>query len=255
MNTMNIRPAFIYKFRETIKIIVIFLGIMAAILTGVIYLVSLNLGNDNAVSGSLSAFMTVTANMLFVVGIATIREDIRLMMQNGIGRRTVFTVELLLILSASLILAVAGDVFIAIGHTVTADWQGFFITDLYQLLYANEGNYKMSFVQHFESIAFAFSIYVCATLAGILISLIFYRLNKIGTIVLAIGAPLFFFVVLPITLNRTGVGYYLKPLLVAIFEFIHSSPWAFMLCSLLTSIIIGIFSWLLMRRAPVKPAK
>ena len=255
MNTINFRPAFKYKFRDTIKGIAVFYGIMVAISIGFIYLASLNLGNDNEVTGQLSAFVTTAAIMLFVLGIVAIREDIRLMIQNGIGRRTIFITELLLTLSVSFILAIAGELLITVGQVVIANWQGFFITDLYQMLYTNGVNYRMSLAAHFESIVFAFSIYVCASLAGILISLVFYRLNKIGTIIMAIGAPLFLFVVLPITLNRSGVWYFLKLVLSTILEFILSSPWAFVFCFLLTTIFIGILSWLLMRRAPVKPAK
>jgi len=255
MNTMNVRPAFTYKFREIIKGIAVFYGIMVAILTGVIYLAYINLSNNNTTTSNFSAFMVAAANTLFVIGIVTIREDIRLMMQNGIGRRTIFITELLLTLSISLILAVAGELLIAIGQAITANWQGIFITDIYQLIYTYESNYKMSFLQHLESIAFAFSIYVCATLAGMLISLIFYRLSKIGTIIVAVGSPLFLFIILPITLKRSGAGYLLRSVLMAVFQFIHSSPWAFIFCSLLATIFISIFSWLLMRRAPVKPAK
>lgn len=248
MNTLNIRPTFYYKFSDTIKGVGVFYAVMIMVMFGLMSLVSYTASNGSKASGSFSAYVFAATLTLFIIGISTIREDMRLMLQNGIGRRTIFVTELLVALSVSLLLALAGELLIAFGQAVTANRSNFFITDLYQILYAKGSSVNMSLGEHFESIALAFGIYTCANLTGMFISLLFYRLNKIMTLAVAIGVPLLFIFGLPMMLARGPVRRFLG----MVFEFALSSPWAMLLCFLLVSIFTGIFIWLFMKRAPLK---
>lgn len=255
MNTMNLRPAYKYRFCDMVKGIGFFYAIMVVVMTSVICLVSFEVSNGSNVSGSFAAFVFAATIALFVMGITTIREDMRLMLQNGIGRRTIFVTELLVVLSVSLLLAVAGELLIAIGQAVTASRSDFFITDLYQILYTDGINFNLALGEHFESIALAFGIYMCANLAGMFISLLFYRLNKMWTLIVAIGVPLLLIIGLPMLLTRGSAGRFLESVFGMMLEFALSSPWALLLCFLLAAVLIGIVNWLMMRRAPVKPVK
>lgn len=255
MKTMNIRPAFQYRFQDTLKSIGVFFAIMVVLFLIVISLVSYSVSIGGKVSGNFSPFVFAATITLFVMGITTIRDDLRLMLQNGIGRRTIFVTELFVALSVSMILAFAGVLLIAIGQTLIATRSEFIITDLYQQLYTDGSNNTLSFGKHLENIALSFSIYTCVNIAGIFISLLFYRLNKMWTLIVAIGAPLLLFIGLPLLLTRSRLGYILESVFVRILEFALSSPWAMFLCFLLAAIFIGILNWLMLKRAPVKPVK
>jgi hypothetical protein len=251
MNTMNIRPAFQYRLSNTVKGLglVAFYAIMVVVIAGAIFSISHKASNGSIVLSTFSVFDLAAPFTLFVMGISTIREDIRLMVQNGIGRRTVFVTELLVALSVSLLLAVAGELLISIGQALAATWPEFSITDLYQILYANGVN--LSFGIDFERIALAFSICTFANLAGMFISLLYYRLNKAWTLAVSIGVPLLLIFGLPMMLTRSGIGHLLEHLLHMVLDFILSGPWALSLCFLLATVLTCILNWLMMRRAPV----
>ena len=255
MNTMNLRPAYKYRFCDMVKGIGVFYAIMVVVMTSVMGMVSYTASNGSEVTGSFSAFVFAASITLFIIGITTIREDLRLMLQNGIGRRTVFVSELLVVLSVSLLLCVAGELLITIGQAVSANRSNVVITDIYQMLYTNGSNYHMSLTQHVESIALAFGIYMFANLAGMFISLLFYRLNKMWMLITAIGVPIFIFIGLPVILTQTRPGLLLESVFNMIVAFALKSPWALLICFLLTAVLIGIVNWLMMRRAPVKPVK
>jgi hypothetical protein len=138
MNTMNIRPAFQYRFLDTLKGVGIFYAIMAVLMAGISCLVFYAVSKGGKVSVSFFAFEFAAAITLFVMGITTIREDMRLMLQIGIGRRTIFVTELLVALSVSLLLAIAGELLIAVGQVVITSRSEFFITEtpfLYNTLF------------------------------------------------------------------------------------------------------------------------
>lgn len=255
MNTMNIRPAFRYRFCDMLKGVGVFYAIMIIVILGIISLVSYEISNGSNASGSFSAFVLAATIMMFVTGITTIREDMRFMLQNGIGRRTILVTELLVTLSVSFLLAIAGELLIAIGQAVTANQSQFYITEIYQILFADGINYTLSWGQHLESIALAFSIYTCANLVGMFISLLFYRLNKMWTLIVAIGVPLLLIIGLPMALTKTSAGRWLQSIFGLIFEFALSSPWALLFCFLLAAVLTGMVNWLMMRRAPVIAAK
>jgi uncharacterized membrane protein (DUF485 family) len=90
---MNLYPAFRYRFGNAVRGAGIFTGIMVAIVILVIGGICYASWNGARVSGNFSAFGLSAAIAVFVTGICTIREDLRLMLQNGVGRRTVFAAE------------------------------------------------------------------------------------------------------------------------------------------------------------------
>lgn len=251
MGTMNLRPVFRYRFRETLKSTGVVLAIMVVIMAGLTGLISYS-GSDGQVSGSISLLSFALTISLFIMGISMIREDLRLMLQNGIGRRTIFAAELLAALSVSLLLAVAGELLLTFWQAITASQPGLVVTDLYQLLYTSGTADNPSFRQHAESIALFFILFTWAHLAGIFISLLFYSLNKMWTLIVAIGTPLLLFLAL-----RTA--HPVKPFLEAVFgavsEFALNSPWALFLCFFSITLLIVILTWPLIRQAPIKPAK
>lgn len=250
MKNLNLAPVLKYRFQDTLKAMSIFVGIMILILFATYILIAVAVNNGSNSSGSFSAFGIAATITLFVTGIATVRDDFRLMIQNGISRRTVFTAELLVTMIISLLLAIAGEIIITIGQLIISKQPYFFISDIYQLLFTDfELATKMSMTDHIKSIILLFFLFTCTNIIGMFISMLFYRLNKVWTLIVAIGTPIFIFVILPIVLSWKNIN------ILPFFNFITKTPWH--LCSffIITAAAFAAIIWLISKRAPIKPIK
>lgn len=248
MKTMNLKPAFTYRFLNNIKGIGIFILIMILIfvLMSVSFVTFLSGGNS---SMHFSAFTIASAITMFIVGIVSIREDLRLFLQNGIGRKTVFLTALFSSFAAALSLAVAGELLLRAEQALTAAFSGFTVTDMFYLFFTPGKDAAVPFSLSLLSALFSFLLITCASLSGIFISLLFYRLNKAWTLIVAIGGPILLFNGIPFLLYRCRVS--LQPFI----RFLFSSPWTAILFLLVVAALFALIDFLLLRRAPVKPVK
>jgi hypothetical protein len=247
MKHNHIGKALRYKLRSSLPGIALFYAIATIVLTGLIFgAVRIIINFEEVEISSISGFGMAAAIMVFVVGIVTIREDLRLFIQHGYGRRTIFIVECLIIMIISMILAIGERLFITAGTAITRNSPGVKVFDLYQNLFASSTSGKGTMMINIESTLAFFAVISLTYLTGMLISLIFYRLNKLWTVIVAVGGPLFIFVGLPILIN------YFRLSFEAPASFLTGSPWIFTGCTLAAAAVLAFFNWLLFRRAPVK---
>ena len=241
---MNIKPAFRYQFSSFLKgsivVYLVLIIIVASFMVGTLYI-----SPDSTSVVSFTGYSITAAIFLFVMGIVNIRGDLRLCLQYGVSRRTTFVSELLAILSASVILAAAGELLTGITQVLSTGNSKFFVADLYQLIYVGPDIASLTFSQHLLSTLFNTSLTFCACLFGMLFSLMFWRLNKVCTVIVAISIPVLFNAV-PLLLSKAGVD--LTPFV----NWIASSPFCFVLFFLLLAALFGIIDWLLLRRANIK---
>lgn len=257
MRKMNIRPAYRYRILASLRGAGIFYGVMILVTAAVavsFIKTTISFGGETS-SGSFSSYGASACIMAFVFGICYVREDLRLCIQHGIGRRTVFVSELLSALSICIIVAVAGELLLATAQAVTAEYKNLQISDLYQGIYADWKLRELSLGQHFESMLLNLSMLLGAYMAGMFISLTFYRLNKVWKIIVAVGAPVLLFVGLPILLNATGPAPKMGRMMAGFMDWVLSSPWAWVFVFMLGAVALAILNWLLIRHAPIKAAK
>lgn len=243
---MNIRPSFLFRLRESLRSAAAFFVIYLLAITG-IFVISLSVvDRGTAVSGyEVSACITV-----FVFGIVTIREDLRLGLQNGVSRRTVYRAALLSTLIVTLLLAAAGELLAIAGQALIVNIGEIEMYSIYQLLFANTVSWLSAPLSlHLGSILFTFVLLNCANFAGSFISLVFYRLNKLWTIVVAVGTPIFLGFVLPLALDRAEID------LVSPFMKLTASPLTFTAFFAAIAVIVAVLNRLLLLRAPIKAAK
>lgn len=244
---MNIKPAFRYQFGSYMRSSGVFFIIMAAVL--LVFLVSATYSGDGSSYFGFTGYVFSTSIFMFVIGIVNIRSDVRLCLQYGVSRRSSFVSNLLVLLLVSAILAVAGEVMTSIAKYSTAGNERLIVGDLYQLIYMQE-NLKggLSLGQHFQSTLVNISLLICACIGGMFFSLMFWRLNKFWTVIVAVSIPVLMNII-PVGLFRLGVD--LEPLL----NWIISSPYNFVLFFMLTTIAFVGINWLLLRRADIKGIK
>lgn len=243
---MNIKPAFRYQFDVFFKgFLVIFLILAAAIAGLIVISLHTSIGTTNV---TFSGYGITASIFLFVMGIVNIRSDLRLCLQYGVSRRTSFASEILAVLSISIILSVAGELLTCIVQALSTNVTRFFIADIYQLIFVGPNAISMTFSQHLLSILLNTCLTFFSCLFGMFFSLMFWRLNKLWSIVVAVLIPISINVV-PLLLSKLGLN--LAPFI----GWATASPFHYDLIFLFLAVLLGIFDWLLLRRANIKEAK
>lgn len=246
MTHNHLGKALRYKLRSSLPGIAIFYAISIAVLFGILIGILQLIVKIDGMENSISGFGMAAAIMVFVVGIVTIREDLRLFIQHGIGRRTIFIMESLAILIVSMILALGERLLMMAGALITQHNPNVNVYDLYQNLFMADSVGKSPLITQIESLLAFFAVIAFTYFTGMLISLVFYRLNKLWTVIVAVGAPLFLFVGLPVLISYTDLSFDAPT------NFILSSPWIFTGCTLAAAAALAFLNWLLLRRAPIK---
>ena len=160
MNNLRLHPAFKYQFDWILKYAVVIMGIVAvvAILINVFFAF-------NVVSGvfriDVGSFMSVT---FFVVGIVGIREDLRFFIQHGMGRRTAAISNLCGSLLAGVIIGLMGAILNLIFAWITT-------FPFLSLRFSENISFFPDWIIQALYLVFAWQF-------GVMISLIYYRLNS-----------------------------------------------------------------------------
>lgn len=240
---MKIKTAIQYKYKNSLKSAFIFFSV----LTLVLFTMTIWFGFTNGKNSTLyfSGYSFAATIMMFVVGIVSIREDLRLYIQNGIARKTVFVVEVAMAMLTAALISFGGEIFMLMGNVASQNVERFFVQDIYHLMYAN-GSSSLTFFQHIESFAMAAALMLTAFACGMFFSLMFYRLNKIWSIVAAIAIPFVLLGLVPRMLYK----YYSQTSAMA--NFIAANSWNLVLVLLGISFITFFIDWLLSRKVHIR---
>jgi len=252
MNTLRIKPAMRYQLNYMFWASLISFAIMTAVLIIVVFFsttirideVEQTIVNLGVVDFAFESEMIVNFNiggvliiMLFIVGVGGTREDLRFFIQHGIGRKACF----LSTLFSSLIV---GAVYAL-------------VCELLNLAFINLALFPVSGFHH-SDIGF-FGGWLLHTLTffiawqlGALISLIYYRLNKIGKVIFSVAA---------VATLSFGIPRFIDHLIGFVFsgdvdgtafaEF-FANPLNTIPITLAFSVVFALGNFLLIRRANVK---
>ena len=183
---------------------------------------------------------------MFVLSIVSIREDMRLGIQNGAGRRTVFLANAVCMFVTSLILNIA---FFA----MTAVWNqfdtGVYIVDFFGALSNNKpffesiGDLAISTV-----VLLALSVFLSAL--GTFTSLMYWRLNKLGKWIVSIGMGAAVILFIDVIIRYKVVA----DLLGRLMGWVFLTPWNLVLSFVILAAAFYVFSALLVRRNSITAA-
>lgn len=201
--------------------------------------------------GSVSGLTMASSTMLFVLGIVLFSQSLRFGVANGASRRSVFVGFAAFIVSMTLAVTVID---LLLHHLFLLF--GMSSVDIVDTLYTEFGTLK-------EGPAAEVAVIICrivVTLAfsafGFFIGGAYYRMNKPMKIIVSVGTPLLVVFGLPLTIGLLPAPMLnvLSRAVVAFLEFLMKSPYNMALVSFGFLVLFVIFSWLLMRRAPIKAA-
>ncbi|MEA4895010.1 MAG: hypothetical protein VB064_07070 [Oscillospiraceae bacterium] len=244
---MNLKPAFRYQFQGALKSAIVFSLIMLAVLA--IFSV-VTVGGYGESRATFIGYGVSAAIFMFVMGIVSIRSDLRLCLQFGVSRRTAFVSEILALLTLSAVLAVTGELITGLAQAavLNAPSEHVFVCDLYQIIYLKSGFVQLSFAQHIMSALVNTGLLLSLTMTGMFFSLLFWRLSKVWTVLVAISIPILLNLVPWLLLK---VGFNPAPFV----AWVLRSPFYYVLTCLAVAVFFGIINWFLLRVANIKAAK
>ena len=250
---MRFLPSFKYRFRDCMFSMGVVILVMI-VLTALCYLGIVTFGSITRTDNSGEVIMeTTTMNLsmpvaifMFVLSIVSIREDMRLGIQNGAGRRTVFLANAACMFVTSLILNIAFFV-------VTAVWNqfdtGVYIVDFFGAL----SNTK-PFFESLDDLAISsvvlLALSVFLTALGTFTSLMYWRLNKLGKWIVSIGIGAAFILFIDVIIRYKVVA----DLLGRLMGWVFLTPWNLMLSFVILAAAFYGFSALLVRRSSITAA-
>lgn len=250
--TMRLKPTYQNHLKDWMKGTIILYSILIAIyLISFIFIAIQVSGSDES---SFSGMEFVSQIFIFVTGIAMFKPNLKLALANGISRKTEFTSA---ILAASTV-AVA-FVFLNLG-----------INGLYGIIYP----YQSEFNQAFGNYTFAnnFTYYLTgffydtfsaltSFIFGYFIGALYYRMPKWLRILVSVGVPVLCFIGVPIVSvaifadginNGNTLIIRMAEVVVRFIAAIAANPYYTILCSIAFIAAFGTFTFLLIRRAPIK---
>lgn len=177
---MNFLPIFKYRLKDDLRAVAVFLAVTLLCMVLVIYGVMIMVAEmDDRVVSNFSIALTV---FTFVIGIVTVREDLRLGIQNGVSRGTSLAASFVGNVAAALV-ASAGVTLVEWLSMVTQESTNASLVSLYAVIYG----YESSAVGQLKSFVLSFVWSGSAAFVGTFLSLMYWRLSKLWRWIVTLG--------------------------------------------------------------------
>ena len=255
MNTRFGR-AFRYEVRNYFRAVAI-LWLVMALIPAAMLAITYFLAGETAMEGSFNGYSIAVGMFGLVLGMVGLRENQRVLNQNGVSRRSAFLADVAALAVAAVLVAVGVSVIMGAYQAVLGGQGRLLITDLYQVLYegpsAGTGMGGLARGAIFSAVVG----WMLAAL-GQFCSALYWRLSKFWTILVSVAVPLallFGSVPLVSWMDTTSAGQAAVEALAAFGRFLAASPWNAAAVLLAMGAAFFAVTWLLLRRAMIRPAK
>lgn len=240
---MNFLPIFKYRLKDDLRAVAVFLAVTLLCTVLVIYGVMIMVAEmDDRVVSNFSIALTV---FTFVIGIVTVREDLRLGIQNGVSRGTSLAASFVGNVAAALV-ASAGVTLVEWLSMVTQESTNASLMSLYAFIYG----YESSAVGQLKSFALSFVWSGSAAFVGTFLSLMYWRLSKLWRWIVTLGMG----AVLVLLLNAVTISAGFLNAVVRFFRWLGAAPLNLCVFLIGVAIAFAVFDWLLARKAPITAA-
>lgn len=252
---MNLRASYRYQLADHKKSILVFYLVVFCIylLTAVAVIAISHYGNGD-ISGSMSGMESAALIFLFVSGMNSFKENFGMLTQNGVSRRSLLVGRIFVMATVCLFMVLVDKVWYFITVGMSGIFKNVIDTSLFMDMFYNRSAVLSPFGLHMESLVFNFASYFMAMCLGYLVTVIFYRMSKLGKLIIGVGVPVLFLIVLPIvdTLLCKGlINYHVSNFIVRMLGLNVGNPMYAVGSFFVVSAITLAASWLVMRRAPL----
>ena len=248
--------AFRYEMRNYFRAVAV-LWLVMALLPAAILALAYFLAGETAMESSFNGYSMAVGMFGLILGMVGLRENQRVLNQNGVSRRSAFLADVAALAVAALLVAVGVSVIMGAYQAALGSAGRLLITDLYQLIYEPSSNGVNPGALVRGAVFSAVAGWMLAAL-GQFCSALYWRLNKFWTILISVTVPLvliFGSVPLISWLGTTSAGRAAVEALAAFGQFLAASPWNAAAVLLAMGAAFFALSWLLLRRAMIRPAK
>ena len=225
MNTRFGR-AFRYEVRNYFRAVAI-LWLVMALIPAAMLAITYFLAGETAMEGSFNGYSIAVGMFGLVLGMVGLRENQRVLNQNGVSRRSAFLADVAALAVAAVLVAAGVTVIMGAYQTVLGGQGRLLITDLYQVIY--EGPSAGAGIGGLvRGAIFSAAVGWMLAALGQFCSALYWRLNKFWTILISVTVPLvliFGSVPLISWLGTTSAGRAAVEALAAFGQFLAASPW------------------------------
>lgn len=253
---MNARfcRAFRYVVRNYFRAIGV-LWLVMALIPPVVMALAYFLGGRTASTTSFNGYSLAVGVFGLVLGMVSLRENQRVLNQNGVSRRSAFLADIAALAVSAVLVAVGTTVIMGTYRAILGGEGRVLITDIYQLLYESSGSGLGDLAR--GAVLSAVLGWMLAGL-GQLCSALYWRLNKFWTVLLSVAVPLalcFGSVPLLDWMSSTPAGQATVRALAACGRFLMASSWNLAAVFLAMGAAFFAVTWPLLRRANIRAAK
>lgn len=219
----------------------------------ILWVMLATLGGDGSNFNGFSLSVGVFGLVLGMVGI---RENLRMLNQNGVSRRTAFLAEIIAQAAVAVLVSLGVTVILAVYRALPGLMARVEVSDVCQMLY---GEANVGPAGYLRLTVFSAAMAFCLAGVGQFWSVLYWRLSKFWTVTVSIAIPLVLIFGPAALLTAAGgpptVGETVVRALAALGRFFAASVWNAALVFLAVAAVSFGLSWLLVRRAVIRGAK
>lgn len=205
---------------------------------------------DRNINGSFMGFEMSTNIFIFVMGLNAFKSVFRFGLANGISRKSIFMGTMITMGLLSVFMTLITSIITPLSSKAINN------TSIFYALYGERyGADAFTLVSILENIVWQLATVIFVYLIGYFITVLYYRLNTIMKVVVSVGVPVSLFYLIPILLMlfpELKVGEKLFNLVKLLSGSTTNNPWIAVLTLLCASIVVGIITYLMIRRSVVK---
>lgn len=256
---MNLKSTYYYQLADLKKSLITYYIILLTFFCFILSFFSLTItSNDGRSSsyGQIGPMELITIIFAIFAGYGCLKTYLGFFLQNGISRKTLFTSQILTTSTLALIMATIGKVLLLTFSILLLKLEiNVKYSSLFDQVYGLSITDSGSLPYHITVFFYDLSLYLVFMSAGYLIALIYFRISRLGKIVLNVSIPVLLLIALPafdtsIFKGQTSKGF--NHFLNTILGISSYHPSYAIFTFVLLSAIFSGFSWLLLRRATVR---
>ena len=240
---MNFLPIFKYRLKDDMRAVAVFL--IVVVLCNVLIMAGIMVMTAEVNGQAYSNFSMAMMIFTFVLGIVTVREDLRLGIQNGVSRET----SLAACFVGNIVAALAS----ALGVTLV-EWLSIYLRDATQIgfmsIFALIYGEDTSVLGQLRSFLLSFVWCGSAVFVGSFLSLLYWRLTKLWRWIVSLGMGAALLLLMNATLI---VGGFMDAVL-SFFRWLGEAPLNLSMFLVGVAVVFAVFDWLLTRKAPITAA-
>lgn len=246
---MNIKTAVKYQIHGFKKPLLIYYFIIYVVF--ILAAVSANSANRRGAFVSLGGIEVSSMIFIFISGLNSFRETFKMFLQNGLSRKTLFISFAYSIISISAIMAFIDSINGVLAR-IFSIYQSAFI-QFYWMRYSESSNRVLKFIEGFLWYIFT---YAMLAMIGYFITVLYYRMNKALKLLVSIGVPFLFLIIIPM-IDSNVTGGVISKGITNFFSFAWGykngfNPYFSMVTCTIIFALFGGLSYLLIRKAVVK---